>query len=129
MLFEVGGYLDAVAGACENIGCIILYSNYSPCNEAHHFCISKIYNFLLKYPEIALCIYFSQLYHTEDGFPSAAWNREALRSLSSLWPRVTLQRLPGGTWRYLLCNFVYGIPGSALYHPTSLPRTLAGRQN
>ncbi|XP_075013184.1 putative C-_U-editing enzyme APOBEC-4 [Calonectris borealis] len=129
MLFEVGGYLDAVTDAYENIGCIILYSNHSPCNEAYHYCISKIYNFLLKYPEITLCIYFSQLYHTEDGFPTAAWNREALRSLSSLWPRVTLQRLPGGARRYLLCNFVYGIPGATLYHPTSPSRTLADPQN
>ncbi|KFQ95799.1 Putative C-_U-editing enzyme APOBEC-4, partial [Nipponia nippon] len=128
-LFEVGGYLDAVTDAYEDIGYIILYSNYSPCNEAYHCCISKIYNFLLKYPEITLCIYFSQLYHTEDGFPTAAWNREALRSLSSLWPRVTLQRLPGGTWRYLLCNFVCGFPGSTLYHPASPSSTLADQQN
>ncbi|NXJ77165.1 ABEC4 enzyme, partial [Trogon melanurus] len=123
MLFEAGGYLDAVTDAYENIGCIILYSNYSPCNEAHHRCISKIYNFLLKYPEITLRIYFSQFYHTEDGFPTAAWNREALRSLSSLWPQVTLQGLPREAQQYLLCNFVYGIPGTALYHPTLLSRT------
>ncbi|XP_010114936.1 PREDICTED: putative C-_U-editing enzyme APOBEC-4 [Chlamydotis macqueenii] len=129
MLFEVGGYLDAVTDAYENIRWIILYSNYSPCNEAHHCCVSKIYNFLLKYPEIRLCIYFSQLYHTEDGFPTAVWNREALRSLSSLWPRVILQRLPGGMWHYLLCNFVYGIPGSTLYHLASPSRTLAEQQN
>ncbi|NXV13781.1 ABEC4 enzyme, partial [Cepphus grylle] len=129
MLFEVGGYLDAVTDAYENIRCIILYSNYSPCNEAYHCCISKIYNFLLRYPEITLCIYFSELYHTEAGFPTAAWNREALQSLSSLWPRVTLHRLPGAARHYLLCNFVYGIPGSTLCHPTPLPKTLADRQN
>ncbi|NXT94343.1 ABEC4 enzyme, partial [Anhinga rufa] len=129
MLFEVGGYLDAVTDAYANIRCIILYSNYSPCNEAYHCCISKIYNFLLKYPEITLCIYFSQLYHTEASFPTAMWNHEALRSLSSLWPRVTLQTMPGGTWHYLLCNFVYAIPGSTLYHPTSPSRTLADGQN
>ncbi|KFQ77393.1 Putative C-_U-editing enzyme APOBEC-4, partial [Phoenicopterus ruber ruber] len=129
MLFEAGGYLDAVTDAYENIGCIILYSNYLPCNEAYHCCVSKIYNFLLKYPAITLCIYFSQLYHAEDGFPAAAWNREALRSLCSLWPRVTLQRLPGGARRYLLCNFVYGIPGSTLHHPAPPSRTLADRQN
>ncbi|NWW42834.1 ABEC1 enzyme, partial [Pedionomus torquatus] len=129
MLFEVGSYLDAVTDAYENIRCIVLYSNYSPCNEAYHCCISKIYNFLLKHPEITLCIYFSQLYHTEDSFPTAAWNREALRSLSSLWPQVTLQRLSGGTWHYLLCNFVYGIPGSTLYHSTPLSNTLADLQN
>ncbi|NWX46584.1 ABEC4 enzyme, partial [Steatornis caripensis] len=129
MLFEMGGYLDAVTDAYENIGCIILYSNYSPCNEAYHCCVSKIYNFLLKYPEITLCIYFSQLYHTEDGFPAAAWNHEALRSLSSLWPRVTLQRLLGGAQCYLLPNFVYGIPESSLYHPSPLSRTLTDGQN
>ncbi|XP_009927532.1 putative C-_U-editing enzyme APOBEC-4 [Haliaeetus albicilla] len=129
MLFEMGGYLDAVTDAHENIGCIMLYSNYSPCNEAYHCCISKIYNFLLKYPEIRLCMYFSQLYHTEDSFPPAVWNREALRSLSSLWPRVTLQRLPGAAQHYLLCNFVYSIPGSTLYHPAPPSRTLADEQN
>ncbi|NXX15568.1 ABEC4 enzyme, partial [Podargus strigoides] len=128
MLFEVGGYLDAVTDAYEDVGCVILYSKYSPCNEAYHCCVSKIYNFLLKYPEITLCIYFSQLYHTEEGFPTAVWNRQALRSLSSLWPQVTLQRLPGDTWHYLLCNFVYGIPGSTLHHPTPPSRTLADRQ-
>ncbi|XP_009697703.1 PREDICTED: putative C-_U-editing enzyme APOBEC-4 [Cariama cristata] len=129
MLFETGGYLDAVTDAYGNIGSVVLYSNYSPCNEAYHCCISKIYNFLLKYPEITFCIYFSQLYHAEDGFPAAAWNREALRSLSSLRPRVTLQRLPGGARRYLLCNFVYGIPGTALYHPAPPAKTLADRQD
>ncbi|NXK51989.1 ABEC4 enzyme, partial [Chauna torquata] len=129
MLFEVDGYLDSVTYTHKNIGCIILYSNYSPCNEAYHCCISKIYNFLLKYPEIALCVCFSQLYHTEDSFPTAAWNREALRSLSSLWPRVTLHPLPAGTRRHLLSNFVYGIPGSTLYHPASPARTLADQQN
>ncbi|NXY44492.1 ABEC4 enzyme, partial [Ceuthmochares aereus] len=129
MLFEVGGYLDAVTGACENIRCIILYSNYSPCNEASHCCVSKIYNFLLKYPETTLCIYFSQLYHTEDGFPTAAWNREALWSLRGLWPRVTLQRLPGEGWPSLLRHFAYGIPGSTLSHPTPLLRTTADGQN
>ncbi|NXN38478.1 ABEC4 enzyme, partial [Rhinoptilus africanus] len=129
MLFEVGGYLDAVTDAYGNVRCIILYSNYSPCNEAYHCCISKIYNFLLKYPEIRLCIYFSRLYHAGAGFPAAAWHGEALRSLSSLWPRVTLQRLPGGARPYLLCNFVYGTPGPTLHHPAPLPKTLADRQN
>ncbi|KFQ22221.1 Putative C-_U-editing enzyme APOBEC-4, partial [Mesitornis unicolor] len=129
LLFEAGGYLEAVTAAYENIQCIILYSNYSPCNEAYHCCISKIYNFLMKYPEIMLCIYFSQLYHTKDSFPTAVWNREALQSLSSLWPRVTLQRLPGGAWHYLLCNFVYGTPGSTLHHPTPPPRALANEQD
>ncbi|KFO75589.1 Putative C-_U-editing enzyme APOBEC-4, partial [Cuculus canorus] len=129
MLFEAGGYLDAVARTCENIRCIILYSSYSPCNEVPHCCVSKIYNFSLKYPEITLCIYFSQLYHTQAGCPSAAWNREALRSLWSLWPRVTLQRPPGELWPSLLCPFVCGIPGSTLSHPTPPLRTSAEGQN
>ncbi|NXR14537.1 ABEC4 enzyme, partial [Semnornis frantzii] len=129
MLFEAGGYLDAVTSACENLGHIILYSNYSPCNEAHHCCVSKIYNFLLKYPEIKLRIYFSQFYHTEDGFPTAAWNREALRSLSSLWTQVTLERLPEEAWPYLLCNFVYSIPRSTLSNLTPPSKTSADQQN
>ncbi|NXT74024.1 ABEC1 enzyme, partial [Zapornia atra] len=129
MLFEVGSYLDAVTSAYETSGHITLYSNYSPCNEAYHRCVSNIYAFLLKHPEITLCIYFSWLYHTEDSFPAAAWNREALQSLSSLWPRVTLQRLPEELWHYLLCNFVYGIPGATLYHPTPQLRNVAGRLN
>ncbi|XP_013811739.2 putative C-_U-editing enzyme APOBEC-4 [Apteryx mantelli] len=129
MLFEAGGYLDSVTHTYENIGYIILYSNHSPCNEAEHCCISKIYNFLIKYPEVTLCIYFSQLYHTEDSFPTATWNREALRSLSSLWPHVTLYPLSGGMWHYLLCNFVYGIPASTLYHPALSSRTLPDQPN
>lgn len=129
MLFEADGYLDAVIHAYRNIGCITLYSNYSPCNEAYHCCVSKIYNFLLKYPETTLCLYFSQPYHTEDSFPTATWNRQALHSLASLWPQVTLQPLPTGTWCHLLSNFVYGIPGSMLQHPASPPGTLSDRQN
>uniref|UniRef100_A0A8C6JRR8 Uncharacterized protein n=1 Tax=Melopsittacus undulatus TaxID=13146 RepID=A0A8C6JRR8_MELUD len=79
-------------------------------------CVSKIYNFSLKYQEVTLSIYFSQLYYTEDGFPTAMWNREALGSLSSLWPLVTLQRLLGGR-------------GSTLHHSTQPSRTLTDRQN
>lgn len=44
MLFEVGAYLEALRDACENIGLISLCSNYSPCKEAHHRCISQIYS-------------------------------------------------------------------------------------
>ncbi|NXU59137.1 ABEC4 enzyme, partial [Turnix velox] len=129
MLFEAGGYLDAVADAHENIRSIILYSNYSPCNEAYHCCVSKIYNFLLRHPDIVLCICFSQLYRTEDSFPTAIWNRAALQSLSSLWPRVTLQRLPEWEQHHLLCNFVSDIPGETLYHPALLSQTSAGQLN
>ncbi|XP_024065507.2 putative C-_U-editing enzyme APOBEC-4 [Terrapene carolina triunguis] len=129
MLFEMGGYLDAVTYDYDSIGYIILYSNYSPCNEAEHCCISKIYNFLTKYPDITLCIYFSQLYHTEDDFPVSIWNCEALRSLASLWPHVTLNPLCGGVWHSLLCNFVSGMPEATLYHPILPARALADQQN
>ncbi|KFU87391.1 Putative C-_U-editing enzyme APOBEC-4, partial [Chaetura pelagica] len=125
MLFEAGGYLDAVIGAYEHIRCIILYSNYSPCNEASHRCAAKIYHFLLQHPELTLCIYFSQLYHAGQGFPTAAGNQAAQQSLSSLWPRVALQRLPSRTRRYLLCRFVRGIPGPTPPHPALLPTTSA----
>ncbi|XP_006260691.1 putative C-_U-editing enzyme APOBEC-4 [Alligator mississippiensis] len=129
MLFELGGYLDSVTYRYDSIGYIILYSNYSPCNEADHCCISKIYNFLTKYPDIILCIYFSQLYHTEDDFPVSAWNREALRSLASLWPHVTLHPLCGRMWYSLLCNFVSNIPEATFYYPVLPARALADQQN
>lgn len=129
MLFEADGYLDAVIHAYGNTGCITLYSNYSPCNEAYHCCISKIYNFLLKHSETRLCLYFSQPYHVEDSFPTAAWNRRALHSLASLRPWVTLQPLPVGTWCHLLSNFVYGIPGSTLQHAALPPGTVSDGQN
>ncbi|XP_015725077.1 putative C-_U-editing enzyme APOBEC-4 [Coturnix japonica] len=112
MLFEADGYLDAVIHTYGNIGCITLYSNYSPCNEAYQCCVSKIYRFLLKHPETMLCLYFSQPYHIEDSFPTAMWNRQALHSLASLWPLVTLQPLPTGTRCHLLSNFVHSIPES-----------------
>ncbi|XP_042642320.1 LOW QUALITY PROTEIN: putative C-_U-editing enzyme APOBEC-4, partial [Tyto alba] len=129
MLFEVGGYLDALTDAHGNIGCVILYSNYSPCNEAYHCCLSKIYNFLQKYPEITLAVFLSALSHRVGGFPTAAGNRDALRSLSSRWPGAALQRLPAGARRYLLCDFVCGTPGTSLCQPAPLLRTLADRQN
>ncbi|NXC41107.1 ABEC4 enzyme, partial [Penelope pileata] len=127
MLFEANGYLDSVTHAYGNIGCVILYSNYSPCNEAYHCCISKIYNFLLKYPGVTLCLYFSQPYHIEDSFPTAAWNRQALRSLASLRPQVTLRLLPAGTQCHLLSSFVCGLPGST--RPALPTGTLTDQQN
>uniref|UniRef100_A0A8C8RPY4 Apolipoprotein B mRNA editing enzyme catalytic polypeptide like 4 n=1 Tax=Pelusios castaneus TaxID=367368 RepID=A0A8C8RPY4_9SAUR len=128
MLFEMGGYLDAVTHDYESIGYIILYSNYSPCNEAKHCFISKIYNFWTKYPDVTLCIYFSQLYHTEDDFPMSIWNCEALRSLASLWPHVSLNPLSGGIWHSLLYNFVTGMPEATLYNPILPARVLADQQ-
>lgn len=129
MLFEMAGYLDSVVHTCENAAHIIIYSNYSPCNEAEHGCISKIYSFLLKYPDITLCIYFSQLYHTEEDFPVSTWNCEALQSLASMRPQVTLSALCGGLWRSVLHNFVTAMPQATLYHPLLPARALADRQN
>ncbi|XP_008633628.1 PREDICTED: putative C-_U-editing enzyme APOBEC-4 [Corvus brachyrhynchos] len=59
------------------------------------------------------------LYSNLDSLPGA------LRDLCSLWPWVTLQRLPGGAWPYLLYHFVCGIMGATPCHP-ALP---AGAQN
>ncbi|XP_061486644.1 putative C-_U-editing enzyme APOBEC-4 [Rhineura floridana] len=129
MLFEMGGYLDSAMHNCENAAYIILYSNYSPCNEAEHGCISKMYHFLRKYQDITLCIYCSQLYHTEEDFPVSTWNCEALQSLASMWPQVTLSPLCGGLWHSLLYSFVTNIPQRSLYHPILPARALADRQN
>ncbi|NWV77928.1 ABEC4 enzyme, partial [Dasyornis broadbenti] len=118
-LFEAGAYLDAAAAACASVSRITLYSNFSPCNEAQHRCVRKMLSFLLRHPHISLCVFFSQAYPCGDS-PAAA-----LRGLCSLWPRVTLRRLPGGAWPYLLCHFVCGITGAAPRHP-ALP---AGPQN
>ncbi|XP_034368682.1 putative C-_U-editing enzyme APOBEC-4 [Arvicanthis niloticus] len=129
MLFEKNGYLDAVIFHNSNIRHIILYSNNSPCNEAKHCCISKMYNFLMNYPELTLSVFFSQLYHTENRFPTSAWNREALRSLASLWPQVTLSPISGGLWHSILEKFVSDISGSTLLQPFTDGRILADRYN
>ncbi|XP_053247071.1 putative C-_U-editing enzyme APOBEC-4 [Podarcis raffonei] len=129
MLFEIGGYLDSVVHNYENAGYIIIYSNYSPCNEAEHGCISKMYNFLMKYQDITLCIYFAQLYHTEEDFPVSTWNCEALQSLASMWPQVTLSPLCGGLWHSLLNSFVTNIQHPSLHHPILPARVWADRRN
>ncbi|XP_020025015.2 LOW QUALITY PROTEIN: putative C-_U-editing enzyme APOBEC-4 [Castor canadensis] len=129
MLFEMNGYLDSALTKHKSIRHIILYSSNSPCNEAEHCCISKMYNFLTMYPDSTLGIYFSQLHHTGSDSPASAWNREALRSLASLWPRVTLSPVSGGCWHSLLDNFVSGLSGSAVFQPILAGRALADRHN
>ncbi|XP_017511162.2 putative C-_U-editing enzyme APOBEC-4 [Manis javanica] len=129
MLFEMNGYLDSAVHNNDRIRHIILYSSSSPCNEANHGCISKMYNFLTMYPDVTLSIYFSQLYHTETEFPASAWNREALRSLASLWPQVTLSPISGEIWHSLLHNFVNDVLGSTGFHPILTGRALADRHN
>ncbi|ERE73614.1 putative C-_U-editing enzyme APOBEC-4 [Cricetulus griseus] len=127
MLFEKNGYLDSVISYNSNIRHIILYSNHSPCNEASHYCISKMYTFLMMYPDITLNIFFSQLYHTENQFPTSARNREALRSLASLWPQVTLNPISGDIWHCILENFVSCVPG--VLQPFTSGRILVDRYN
>lgn len=129
MLFEMNGYLDSAIRSNNAIRHIILYSSNSPCNEADHCCVSKMYNFLVMYPDVTLSIYFSQLYHTEPEFRASAWNREALRSLASLWPQVILSPISGGIWHSLLNNFVSGVSGSAVFQPILTGRALADRHN
>ncbi|XP_006872591.1 PREDICTED: putative C-_U-editing enzyme APOBEC-4 [Chrysochloris asiatica] len=129
MLFETQGYLDSALYNNDRIRHIILYSNHSPCNEASHCCISKMYNFLMTYPDITLSVYFSHFYHTGADFPASAWNREALRSLASLWPQVTLSPISGGMWHFLLNNFVSGVSGAAVFQPILPGRALADRHN
>ncbi|XP_037001411.2 putative C-_U-editing enzyme APOBEC-4 [Artibeus jamaicensis] len=128
MLFERNGYLDVAAYNNDGIRHIVLYSSSSPCNEAAHCCVSKMYNFLVTYPDVTLSVYFSQLYHTDPDFPASAWNWEALRSLASLGPRVTLSPISGGIWHFLLHNFVNGFR-STVFPPILKGRALADRRN
>lgn len=129
MLFEKNGYLDSVISHNSNIRHVILYSSHSPCNEANHCCIRKMYNFLMMCPDVTLSIFFSQLYHTENQFPTATWNRKALRSLASLWPQVTLSPISGGIWHSILDNFVNSVWGSTALQPFTAGRILADRYN
>ncbi|XP_036891224.1 putative C-_U-editing enzyme APOBEC-4 [Sturnira hondurensis] len=129
MLFERNGYLDVAAYSNDGIRHIVLYSSGSPCNEADHCCVSKMFNFLVTYPDVTLSVYFSQLYHTDPDFPASAWNREALRSLASLGPKVTLSPISGGIWHFLLHNFVSGVFGSTTFPPILMGRALADRHN
>ncbi|XP_007893871.1 putative C-_U-editing enzyme APOBEC-4 [Callorhinchus milii] len=110
MLFNTDGYLDSLMYSYGNVAYITLYTNYTPCNESTHQCVSKMYDFLLNYPSTRLDIYFSQLYHTDEGFPEAGWNRQALHSLAALWPRVTISPICSGIWAVLAHRFVNGIP-------------------
>ncbi|XP_072504520.1 putative C-_U-editing enzyme APOBEC-4 isoform X5 [Notamacropus eugenii] len=60
---------------------------------------------------------------------SCTWNREALRSLASLWPQVTLNPISGGIWHFLLYHFVSDVSGTMLYQPLWPARALADRHN
>ncbi|XP_068096233.1 putative C-_U-editing enzyme APOBEC-4 [Hyperolius riggenbachi] len=116
-LFEKQGYLDSLLCLHDSISYITLYANFTPCNEYNHYCISKIYDLLIRYPQMRLDIYFSQMYHTEENFSSAPWNREALKSIAGHWPRVTVNPLSDGIWRTVLYTFVKEVPEAAMNQP------------
>ncbi|KAM3915658.1 putative C-_U-editing enzyme APOBEC-4 [Leptodactylus fuscus] len=129
MLFENQGYLDSFIYQHNPVGYLTLYTNFTPCNEHGHCCISKIHDFLMKYPEMRLDIYFSQLYHVAEEFPASFWNKEALKSLAGHWPRVTLNPLSNGVWKTVLNAFVKEVPESTLYQPILPARVSADSYN
>ncbi|ETE70332.1 putative C-_U-editing enzyme APOBEC-4, partial [Ophiophagus hannah] len=88
---------------------------------AHGNCAEPIPTQLLLLPPL--------LYHTEEDFPMSTWNCEALQSLASMWPQVTLNPLCGGLWHSLLYNFVSSMPQARFYHPILPIRTLADKKN
>ncbi|XP_048395916.2 putative C-_U-editing enzyme APOBEC-4, partial [Stegostoma tigrinum] len=129
IFFDMDGYLDALLYYYEDIAYITIYSNYTPCNEKNHCCITKIYDFLLSFPSTRLDIYFSALYHTDDHFSESGWNREALHNLASLWPRVTLNPISGRIWLTILHRFVNGVPRLTLYNSVLPERAFADLSN
>ncbi|XP_067893922.1 putative C-_U-editing enzyme APOBEC-4 isoform X2 [Heterodontus francisci] len=129
MFFDTDGYLDTLMYSYENIAYITIYSNYTPCNERTHYCINKMYNFLVNYPSTRLDIYFSALYHIDDDFSESGWNREALHNLAALWPRVTLNPISSGMWLTILHRFVNGVPQTTLYNTVSPERAFADLGN
>ncbi|KAG9483369.1 putative C-_U-editing enzyme APOBEC-4 [Eleutherodactylus coqui] len=129
MLFEKHGYIDSFLYQHIPVGYLTLYTNFTPCNEHGHCCISKIYDFIMRYPEMRLDIYFSQMYHVAEEFTFSFWNKEALKSLAGHWPRVTLNPLSNGVWRTVLYAFVKDIPESTLYQPILPARASADSYN
>ncbi|XP_071983370.1 putative C-_U-editing enzyme APOBEC-4 [Engystomops pustulosus] len=129
MLFENLGYVDSFIYQHNPVGYLTLYTNYTPCNEYGHCCISKIYDLLVRYPEMRLDIYFSQLYHIAEEFPGSFWNKEALKSLAGHWPRVTLNPLSNGLWKTVLYSFVKEVPENTFYQPILPARASADSYN
>ncbi|XP_075688371.1 putative C-_U-editing enzyme APOBEC-4 [Rhinoderma darwinii] len=129
MLFEKQGYLDTFLYQHNPVGYLTLYANFTPCNEYGHCCISKIYDLLLRYPDMRLDIYFSHMYHVAEEFPASFWNKEALKSLAGHWPRVTLNPLSNGVWKTVLYAFVKEVPESTLYQPILPARASADSYN
>ncbi|XP_075040069.1 putative C-_U-editing enzyme APOBEC-4 [Mixophyes fleayi] len=129
ILFEKHGYLDSFLYQHDSVAYLTLYANFTPCNEYGHCCISRMYELLMKYPQMRLDIYFSQMYHVEEDFPVAVWNREALKSLAGHWPRVTLNPLCNGIWKTVLYSFVKEVPETTLYQPILPARAAADSYN
>ncbi|XP_063796281.1 putative C-_U-editing enzyme APOBEC-4 [Pseudophryne corroboree] len=129
ILFDKHGYLDSFLYKHDSVGYLTLYANFTPCNEYGQCCISRMYDLLIKYPQMRLDIYFSQMYHIEEEFPVAVWNREALKSLAGHWPRVTLNPLSDGIWKTVLYGFVKEVPETTLYEPILPARATADSYN
>ncbi|XP_030640229.1 putative C-_U-editing enzyme APOBEC-4 [Chanos chanos] len=124
VLFGPHGYLFSVLEEHEEVSSILLYSNYTPCMEPPNWCVDSVLNFLERHPWIRLDLFFSQLHN-----PQNPQNQAGLRSLASLWPRVTLSPLSGNAWGALIRRFVKDAPPSATRDPLPLGRTAADRLN
>ncbi|XP_061093841.1 putative C-_U-editing enzyme APOBEC-4 [Conger conger] len=108
LLFGPEGYLQTALEEGEEVSYIMLYSNYTPCEEAPAYCASALCHFLELHPGVRLDLLFSQLYRTDARWPDAAQNRAGLRRLAALWPRLSLSPLSGGAWAQLQRAFVRG---------------------
>ncbi|XP_036374909.1 putative C-_U-editing enzyme APOBEC-4 [Megalops cyprinoides] len=129
LLFASEGYLPTVLEAGEEVSYIMLYSNYTPCQELPSMCASVMVAFMEQHPWVRLDLLFSQLYHTQQGWPCSRENQAGLRSLAALWPRVTLSPISGGTWGQLLHLFVRDTALSAPQPPPMPGRVAADRLN
>ncbi|KAG9351270.1 hypothetical protein JZ751_025162, partial [Albula glossodonta] len=130
LLFDSAeGYLWSVLEAGEDVSYIMLYSNYTPCEEAPSLCASTTAHFLAQHPWVRLDLLFSQLYHTDDSWPCSPQNQGGLRILAGLWPRVTLSPLSGGAWAQLQRKFVRDAISSAPPPPPMPGRAVADRLN
>uniref|UniRef100_A0A8C5PDE1 Apolipoprotein B mRNA editing enzyme catalytic polypeptide like 4 n=1 Tax=Leptobrachium leishanense TaxID=445787 RepID=A0A8C5PDE1_9ANUR len=129
ILFEEHGYLDFNLYCHQSVGYLTLYSNYTPCDEYAHCCATKMNDFLIRYPQIRMDIYFSQLYHVDENNPSSLWNREALRTLAGHWSRVTVNPISNRIWQTILYDFVREVPAATLHQPILPARASADSYN
>uniref|UniRef100_A0A4W5QAW3 CMP/dCMP-type deaminase domain-containing protein n=1 Tax=Hucho hucho TaxID=62062 RepID=A0A4W5QAW3_9TELE len=125
LLFDHQGYLSSVLEVCEEVSYIMLYCNYTPCQE----CSQTLISFLLHYPWVRQDLLFSQLYHTAPSQTHSLDNQTGLRSLAALWPRLTLSPISGAAWGHLLRCFVRDVPPSALQLPLLPERVEVDRVN